>query len=141
MAIIKLQTEPIQVNELYQQLKDPKFGGIVTFSGTIREWTGDIQTQKIEYTAYHQMAIKELEKLAAPVEAKGARVIIVHRLGELAVTDEAVFIGVAMPHRKEAFEGCQYIIDHLKETVPIWKKELNTNETRWGGAMNNGKDN
>lgn len=136
MALIKLQTEAIDVEGYYQQLKDPKFGGIVTFIGTIREWTGEVHTEKIEYTAYHEMAIKELEKLAAPVEEKGARVIIVHRLGELAITDEAVFIGVATPHRKAAFEGCQYIIDRLKETVPIWKKEVDTDDVRWGGTTN-----
>ncbi|MGM0212699.1 molybdenum cofactor biosynthesis protein MoaE [Enterococcus sp. AZ109] len=134
MAIIKLQKQPIDVKEYYQQLKDPAHGGIVTFCGTIREWTGEVHTTQIVYTAYEEMAIKEMEKLAHEVEKLGSRVIIVHRLGALAVEDEAVFIGVASPHRKAAFEGCEYIIDHLKQTVPIWKKEIDTDKIRWGGS-------
>ncbi|GBD60696.1 molybdenum cofactor biosynthesis protein MoaE [Tetragenococcus halophilus] len=130
MAIVKLQYEPINVFYLYQQLKNKQYGGIVVFSGTVREWTGTIQTKEIEYTAYQKMAIKELEKLTSEVEKKGASAIVVHRLGSLALSEEAVFVGVAAPHRKEAFAGCQYIIDHLKETVPIWKKEINTDKIR-----------
>ncbi|MDN6409022.1 MAG: molybdenum cofactor biosynthesis protein MoaE [Tetragenococcus halophilus] len=140
MAIVKLQYEPINVFYLYQQLKNKQYGGIVVFSGTVREWTGTIQTKEIEYTAYQKMAIKELEKLTSEVEKKGASAIVVHRLGSLALSEEAVFVGVAAPHRKEAFAGCQYIIDHLKETVPIWKKEINTDEIRWGGELNAGKN-
>ncbi|WP_307718921.1 molybdopterin synthase catalytic subunit [Tetragenococcus halophilus] len=113
---------------------------MVVFSGTVREWTGTIQTKEIEYTAYQKMAIKELEKLTSEVEKKGASAIVVHRLGSLALSEEAVFVGVAAPHRKEAFAGCQYIIDHLKETVPIWKKEINTDKIRWGGELNADKN-
>lgn len=136
MAIIKLQNQPIDVAAYYEQLKDPAYGGIVTFCGTIREWTGDIHTTQIAYTAYEEMAIKEMEKLAAEVENQGSKVILVHRLGTLEVEEEAVFIGVAAPHRKAAFEGCQFIIDHLKERVPIWKKEIDTDGIRWGGSQN-----
>lgn len=135
MAYIKLQKEPIDVAALYQKLKDPTYGGIVTFSGIIREWTDEIQTQRIGFTAYEEMAQKELEKLAESIEAKGASVIIVHRLDVLELAEEAVFIGVAAPHRKEAFEWCEYLIDTLKSAVPIWKKEYNVDNVRWGGTM------
>jgi len=130
--MIRLQTEPIDVAALYQELKSPEYGGIVTFSGTIREWTGVEHTAYIEYSAYQEMALKELAKLAAPIEAAGNRVIIVHRLGKLDLMEEAVFIGVASPHRAEAFNGCQSIIDNLKKTVPIWKKEVDGEVERWG---------
>ncbi|MCF1685306.1 molybdenum cofactor biosynthesis protein MoaE [Tetragenococcus halophilus] len=140
MAIVKLQYEPIDVAYLYQRLKNRQYGGIAVFSGTVREWTGTIQTKEIEYTAYQEMAIKELEKLTSEVEKEGASAIVVHRLGSLALTEEAVFVGVAAPHRKEAFAGCQYIIDHLKETVPIWKKEIDTDEIRWGGELSADKN-
>ncbi|GMA07592.1 molybdopterin converting factor, large subunit [Tetragenococcus halophilus subsp. flandriensis] len=140
MAIVKLQYEPIDVFYLYQQLKNKQYGGVVVFTGTVREWTGKIQTKGIEYTAYQEMAIKELEKLTTEVEKNGASAIVVHRLGNLALTEEAVFVGVAAPHRKEAFAACQYIIDHLKETVPIWKKEIDTDEIRWGGGLNADKN-
>ncbi|HLQ40417.1 MAG TPA: molybdenum cofactor biosynthesis protein MoaE [Tetragenococcus sp.] len=140
MAIIKLQYEPIDTDFYYQQLKDPHYGGIVSFAGTVREWTDDIQTRSIEYTAYEVMAIKELEKLAVVIEQQGAKVVIVHRLGKLALMDEAVFVGVATPHRKEAFAGCIYIMDQLKKTVPIWKKENDSDSVRWGGIEDGKKD-
>lgn len=133
MALVKLQTEPIDVAFYYNQLKDPRYGGIVTFAGVIREWTGAIQTKGIGYTAYEEMAEKELLNLATKVEAKGAKVVLVHRLGELKIGEEAVFIGVSCPHRKDAFVGCEYLIDHLKRNVPIWKKEYDTDKVRWGG--------
>lgn len=135
MAFIRLQYEPIDVLACYQKMKAPAFGGIVTFCGTVREWTEELQTTFIEYTAYEEMAVKELRKLAAPIEAAGGKVVIVHRLGPLEIEDEAVFIGVATAHRQEAFEGCRQIIDQLKEAVPIWKKEINTTGERWGGEL------
>lgn len=133
MALIQLQETPIHCSELYEQLKEKEYGGIVTFVGTIREWTGDTQTKQICYSAYEEMALKEMHALAAKIEAHGAKVIIVHRLGLLELTDEAVFIGVASPHRSEAFRWCQFLIDELKKTVPIWKKEINTHTVNWGG--------
>lgn len=119
MAMIKLSATPLDVNALYQVLKAPEYGGIVTFVGTVRQWTGPIETQSIDYSAYAEMAISQLNKLAAPIEAKGARVVIVHRIGHLDLMDEAVFVGVAAAHRAEAFEWCQYLIDTLKKEVPI----------------------
>ncbi|MCS6157178.1 molybdenum cofactor biosynthesis protein MoaE [Lactiplantibacillus plantarum] len=132
MAMIKLSATPLDVNALYQVLKAPEYGGIVTFVGTVRQWTGPIETQSIDYSAYAEMAISQLKKLAAPIEAKGARVVIVHRIGHLDLMDEAVFVGVAAAHRAEAFEWCQYLIDTLKKEVPIWKKEFDTDKVRWG---------
>ena len=132
MAVIKLSATPLDVNALYQALKSPEYGGIVTFVGTVRQWTGRIETQSIDYSAYAEMAISQLEKLAAPIEAQGARVVIVHRVGHLDLMDEAVFVGVAAAHRAEAFEWCQYLIDTLKKEVPIWKKEFDTDKVRWG---------
>lgn len=134
MIKIELQKEPIDVAACYQQLKNPNYGGIVSFVGTIREWTGDIQTTRIEYTAYEEMARKEMEKLALEVEKTGASVVIVHRIGTLEIMDEAVFIGVACRHRKAAFASCEYLINELKDKVPIWKKEIDKDKIRWGGS-------
>ncbi|GAT41642.1 putative molybdopterin converting factor [Listeria monocytogenes] len=80
------------------------------------------------------MALKELNKLAVEVETKwGADVVIVHRLGLLQITDVAVVIGVSTPHRAACYEGSRYIIERLKERVPIWKEEKDVDKTRWGG--------
>ncbi|MBC1937330.1 molybdenum cofactor biosynthesis protein MoaE [Listeria grandensis] len=134
MIDVRLQQEPIDVGATYQELVNARFGAVNMFVGTIREWTGDIQTQTIRYTAYKEMAIKELSKLAQEVETKyDADVIVIHRLGELALTDIAVFIGVATPHRAASYEGSRFIIEELKKRVPIWKEEVDTDRVRWGG--------
>ncbi|MBC1512689.1 molybdenum cofactor biosynthesis protein MoaE [Listeria booriae] len=134
MIDVRLQHEPIDVGSTYQQLVNARFGAVNMFVGTIREWTGDIQTKTIHYTAYKEMALKELSKLANEVEEKfDADVIVIHRLGELQLTDIAVFIGVATPHRAASYEGSRFIIEELKKRVPIWKEEVDTDRIRWGG--------
>ncbi|MDR0200162.1 MAG: molybdenum cofactor biosynthesis protein MoaE [Streptococcaceae bacterium] len=136
MAIIKLSMEPLDIPTLYAELKSPEYGGLGIFVGTIRDMTPFADhtehTDFVDYTAYEEMAIAELEKLAAPIEAAGNRVVIAHRIGHLEVMDEAVFIGVASIHRKDALEACHHLIDALKKTVPIWKKETDGLEERWG---------
>ena len=102
------------------------------FVGTVRQWTGSIQTTKITYSAYQPMAERQLEKIAAPIEAQGGRVVVAHRTGTLELTDIAVFVGVAAVHRAEAFKWCQPVIHTLKHEVPIWKKEYDTDKVRWG---------
>ncbi|GAF38583.1 molybdopterin biosynthesis protein, E chain [Agrilactobacillus composti DSM 18527 = JCM 14202] len=133
MAYIALTKEPIDILDLNQRLVDAQYGGIVTFVGTVREWTDDIQTQSISYSAYETMAEKELKRLADEVEATGSRVVLVHRLGHLELTEAAVFVGVASAHRATAFKQCAYLMDTIKEHVPIWKEEFDTDRTRWGG--------
>ncbi|MCD2255664.1 molybdenum cofactor biosynthesis protein MoaE [Agrilactobacillus fermenti] len=133
MAYVAITDTPIDVTELYHKLVDPKFGGIVTFVGIVREWTDAIQTKSITYTAYQEMAVKQMAQMAAKVEATGSRVVMVHRIGHLELTEAAVFIGVAAPHRKAAFQQCEALIDELKQTVPIWKEEFDADKTRWGG--------
>lgn len=133
MSLVKIVDKPIDVDSLTKSLIHNEYGGIDTFLGTIREFTGDIQTEKIEYTTYKKMAEKEMQKLADIVLAKGMDVVMVHRVGELQLGEIAVFIGVAAPHRAEAFENCQMLIDRLKKTVPIWKKEYDKDKIRWGG--------
>lgn len=133
MHYVAIATQPLDVQALYNKLVDPQFGGIVTFIGTVRQWTAQVETTAIEYTAYKEMAVKEMTKLAAEIEAKGANVVIVHRVGHLDLADEAVFVGVAAAHRAEAFDWCEYLINTVKERVPIWKKEFDTDKVRWGG--------
>ena len=132
MYYLRISDEPLNVAELYAKLVDPKYGGIDMFVGTIRQWTGEIETERIVYSAYHPMAERQLEQLAEPIDQQGARVVIAHRTGELQLTEEAVFVGVAAAHRGDAFKWCQYLIDTLKQEVPIWKQEFDTDKVRWG---------
>ncbi|KPG74243.1 molybdenum cofactor biosynthesis protein MoaE [Enterococcus sp. RIT-PI-f] len=127
MANIRLQKEPIDIATESDRLRSPFVGGIVTFSGTVREWTGDQQTAAIDYTAYEGMAQKEMQRLVEEIQTKQLSITLIHRIGRLQPMETAVFIGVAAPHRQAAFVACEYIIDRLKERVPIWKKEIAPN--------------
>ena len=91
---------------------------------------------RLEFEAYAPMAISEMTKIAAEVEQRwqAHHVVIHHRVGSLAIGDIAVIIAVSTPHRKAAFEACQYAIDTLKETVPIWKKEIFEDGEVWVAA-------
>lgn len=135
MKYVALTEEKIEIEPLFAKLINPKYGAINTFTGTIREWTGEVHTEKIRYTAYAEMALKEMERLAISVEEKyDASVVVVHRLGELELSDIAVFIGVSTAHRAESYEASRLIIEELKKCVPIWKEEFDTDKIRWGGS-------
>jgi MoaE-MoaD fusion protein len=110
-------------------------GGLVTFSGVVRDQTRGKRVVRLEYEAYPAMAEKKLAEVGAEAEAKwpGARLAIVHRTGTLIPGQVAVVIAASAPHRKEAFRACEHAIDRLKEDVPIWKKELYEDGEVWVG--------
>ncbi|RYE18275.1 MAG: molybdenum cofactor biosynthesis protein MoaE [Sphingobacteriales bacterium] len=111
-------------------------GGIDVFIGTVRNATKGKQVVRLEFEAYPAMAIKELEKIAHqsfelwPVQ----KVLVHHRTGVLQVGEIPVLIAVSAAHRDAAFEACRYIIDTLKQTVPIWKKEVFEDGEVWVAA-------
>lgn len=111
-------------------------GGIDVFVGTVRNQTQGKTVLRLEFEAYASMALKEMEKIAAqahqqwPIEA----VAIHHRTGTLKIGEIAVIIAVSSPHRAAAFSACQFAIDTLKETVPIWKKEVFADGEIWVAA-------
>ena len=104
--------------------------------GTVRQCTAQRRVLRLEFEAYAPMALREMEKLAATVSQRWAaqRIAIHHRLGTLLVGEVAVVIAVATPHRQAAFEACQYTIDTLKQTVPIWKREVFEDGAVWVAA-------
>jgi len=122
MIEVRIQEGDFDIEALTNSVRNRMSGAIVTFIGTVR----DDKISALRYEAYTDMAMKELKKLASEaVERYGLNdAVIVHRTGRLEVGENAVFIGVSAPHRAGAFDGCRYIIDRLKETVPIWKEEL-----------------
>jgi molybdopterin synthase catalytic subunit len=111
-------------------------GGMVCFVGTVRNQTQHRNVNHLYFEAYEPMALKELQKIATALIAKfGAiKVSIHHRLGKLAVGETAVIIAVSSPHRKAAFQACEFAIDTLKQTVPIWKKEVFEDGETWVSA-------
>lgn len=123
--MIALSDHPIDVAAVMSAVEGPAQGGVVLFVGRVRDKTAGRVVTHLEYEAYGPMALAELSALAHEAAAhRGAeRVSIVHRTGTLKIGEIAVAIAVAAAHRAQAFDACRWIIDTLKERVPIWKKE------------------
>lgn len=113
----------------------PSDGAYVLFEGVVRNHHEGKAVESIFYDAYRPMAEKEIEKIVGEVRAAFADVAItvVHRLGHLIVGDSSIAIVAASPHRAEAFTACRMMIDRIKETVPIWKKERGPDGEEWVG--------
>lgn len=134
---IVLTESKIDVSEVIAKASAAGAGAIDVFLGTVRNNTSNKKVVRLEYEAYDNMALKEMEKLAAKVADKWPvkGIAIYHRKGILDIGDVAVAIAVSTPHRKDAFEACQFAIDTLKQTVPIWKKEVFENGETWVSAF------
>jgi MoaE-MoaD fusion protein len=125
--------EPIDVGEIKEDLEHPEDGAAVLFEGVVRNNSRGRRTLYLDYEAYESMALNEMEKLAqAALERFQIRdICLVHRLGRLQIGETSVLIGVASAHRGAAFEACRWLIDTLKKTVPIWKKEYFEDGAVW----------
>lgn len=129
--------EPLSADEIASRVTNPYSGATLVFIGTVREWTHGRQTTYLEYEAYPEMAVEQLQVIGREIEARwpGAQVAIVHRVGKLKVTEPSVVIAVATPHRGDAFEACRHAIERLKQIVPIWKKEIWADGEQWVGSQ------
>lgn len=117
-------------------IESPMAGAEVYFVGTVRNMTRGKEVIRLEFESYTPMAIKEMTKIAEQVidQWPVLKVAFYHRIGSLGIGEIPVIIGVSAAHRKAAFEACQYCIDTLKETVPIWKKEIFSDGEEWVSA-------
>jgi MoaE-MoaD fusion protein len=124
---------PIDAERLVAAAKRGEDGAVVVFDGIVRNHTRGRQTLYLDYEAYEEMAAKQMEELAGEARTRfGVRqVMVVHRLGRLTVGETSVLIVVASAHRAQAFEACRWLIDTLKKTVPIWKKETFADGAVW----------
>ncbi|HEV2952558.1 MAG TPA: molybdenum cofactor biosynthesis protein MoaE [Candidatus Dormibacteraeota bacterium] len=131
--LIELTTEPLDPARLEQAVNNPAAGATCTFVGHVRDNSNGVLTAYLEYEAYQEMAVTEMGRLAAEVLSRwpDARIAIAHRLGRMEIGEASVVISIATPHRAEAFAACQWTIDHLKESVPIWKKEFSADGASW----------
>lgn len=123
---------PLSIEEVYQQADDAANGAIVLMSGMVRNQSEGFSVLHLEYQAYEPMAIEVFKQIAAEIRQTWSdvtHVVIHHRIGRLEIGEVSVLIAVGCPHRKEAFEACQYAIDTLKQRAPIWKKEFYYGET------------
>ena len=123
--MIELTHEPIDSATLVEQAQSTEVGAVVLFLGTTRRLTSDRETRTLFYDAYEAMAKKELAKLENEARERWelSECLVVHRLGEVPLGEASVAIVAASAHRKAAFEAGQWLIDTLKECVPIWKQE------------------
>jgi molybdopterin synthase catalytic subunit len=127
--MIEITRDDFSVEEVVKKAKRPDAGAIVTFLGTVR----DDGISKMELEAYREAALPELERIREEAMERFnlKSVDIVHRIGPLAVGDNIALIVVSAGHRKEAFDGCSYILEELKGRAPIWKKEFSKGGERW----------
>jgi molybdopterin synthase catalytic subunit len=131
--LIQLTREPLNRDALIASVADPAVGGIVVFEGVVRNHARGKQIRYLEYDVYPEMAEQQMRMIVAEAQQRWAveHVAIAHRFGRIEIGEASVIIVVATPHRAEAFEACRYIIDTLKTTVPIWKKEVATDGEEW----------
>ena len=130
---VALTRAPIHAETLVYAAKRGEDGAVVVFDGIVRNHTRSRQTLYLDYEAYEEMALKQMDSLAREAVARfGVRhVTLVHRLGRLNVGETSVLIVVASAHRAPAFDACRWLIDTLKKTVPIWKKETFVDGSVW----------
>ncbi|HEX8289993.1 MAG TPA: molybdenum cofactor biosynthesis protein MoaE [Pyrinomonadaceae bacterium] len=125
--------EPLNVGEIARRIVPENCGATVTLDGYVRQFTKGRETLHLVYEAYEPMALKEMSKLIEQAHKKFEieNVGVVHRLGKLKIGETSVVISVAAPHRRAAFEACEWLIKELKRTVPIWKKEVFADGELW----------
>lgn len=124
---IQLTNEPIAHQDMVENCRSKSAGAMVLFLGTVREITGNEQTLFLEYEAFAPLAEKALAEIAEQAKSKWAikKLEIIHRLGILQPGETSIAVCVSCPHRADAFDACQQIMNKIKEVVPIWKKETN----------------
>ena len=134
--MIELSYKPLSISRAFKYVKSNSSGGIDIFVGTARDHTNGRHVKALEFEAYEKMAILEFEKIIHQAQLTWPidKVAVLHALGRLEIGDIAVVIAVSAAHREAAFTACRYIIDTLKQTVPIWKKEIFEDGEVWVSA-------
>uniref|UniRef100_A0A7V5CSY4 Molybdopterin synthase catalytic subunit n=1 Tax=Acidobacterium capsulatum TaxID=33075 RepID=A0A7V5CSY4_9BACT len=122
---VSLTRDPIDAEKVLARVRHPEDGAVASFDGIVRNQTRGRQTLYLVYEAYEEMALEQMRQLAHEAKQRFAihDVVMVHRLGRLEIGESSVLIGVCSAHRAAAFDACRWLIDTLKKTVPIWKKE------------------
>ena len=133
--MIEITVEPISIQPVIDSVRKNTNGAVVAFLGTVRNNSEGKRVLYLEYDAYPEMAKKKLTEIAGEIDSRWhiKDVSIVHRTGRLEIEEIAVVIAVGSPHRAEAFCACEYVIDRIKEMVPIWKKEVYEDGSAWIG--------
>jgi molybdopterin synthase catalytic subunit len=136
MVDLKITNEVLEITNCINWVMAPQAGGIDVFIGTVRDHTKGKKVVRLEFEAYEKMALSEMKKIADEMMKQWPlhKILIHHRVGVLQIGEVPVVIAVSASHRAAAFEACQYAIDTLKQTVPIWKKEVFEDGEEWVAA-------
>ncbi len=126
----------VDLQKAYVFLQSPQAGGTDLFIGTVRDNAQGKSVLRLEFEAYEPMAIAELERIAARAAENWdlQAIVIQHAIGTKVVGEPVVITGVSAAHRQAAFDACRFLIDELKQSVPIWKKEFYTDSSIWVAA-------
>jgi molybdopterin synthase catalytic subunit len=124
--MVEITAGPIDHAAVTERVRSSLAGAVCTFLGTVREITGDRRTAALKYEAYPEMALKKMAELEAEARRRWPviELALVHRVGDLDLGEVSVVVAVSCPHRQASFEACHWLIDTLKQVVPIWKKEV-----------------
>ena len=136
--VYRVVGEPLSPDAIAAEVDDPGAGGVVIFSGVVRNETGGRPVKFLEYEAHAPMAEAKMREIGETVRARWGgvkRLAILHRVGRLEIGESSVLIAVSAAHRQDAFEACRYAIDTLKRTVPVWKKEHFEDGEVWVGLQ------
>jgi molybdopterin synthase catalytic subunit len=136
--IYRVVSTPLSPEAIAAEVDDPAAGGVVIFSGVVRNETGGRPVKFLEYEAHAPMAEAKMREIGDAVRVRWPdvkRVALLHRIGRLEIGESSVLIAVSAGHRQEAFEACKYAIDTLKRTVPVWKKEHFEDGEVWVGLQ------
>ena len=134
-AVVERALSP---DEITARVDDPGAGGVVIFSGVVRNQTDGRPVKYLEYEAHAPMAEAKMREIGAEIRTRWSgvrRVAMLHRIGRLEIGESSVLIAVSAAHRGEAFDACRYAIDTLKRTVPVWKKEHFEDGEVWVGLQ------
>ena len=131
--MIQISSQPIDIQICIDNTQSERAGAIDVFIGTVRNHNNAKKVVRLEFETYDVMAVKKMEELAQQARERWEieKIVMVHRKGVLQIGDVAVVIAVSTPHRVASFEACQWLIDMLKQVVPIWKKEIYENGEEW----------
>ena len=131
--MIEITRNPLNPEQITSQVRQNGNGAVVTFLGTTRDNFEGKRVLQLDYEAYEDMAIKKMKEIRQEVCAEFgiADIAIVHRIGPVDIGQISLVVAVASPHRQEAFFACHRVVDRVKEIVPIWKKEVFEDGSRW----------
>lgn len=134
----RITTEPLDPEALAESVTVPEAGAVCVFLGVVRAETGSRRVLHLEYEAHPEMAETKMKEIGEEVSRRWRdvqRVAMAHRVGRLQIGEPSVIVAVSAGHRQQAFEACHFAIDRLKETVPIWKKEVFEDGETWVGLQ------